>query len=308
MKINIYCLLPFLLLSCSKDIELDKGLENFSVKTESLTYKAGEEVNFEFEGNANLITFYSGELFSEYAFKDGRVIETPTLDLSFQSAVPVLNGGQTGQFSVLVSSDFNGDMSDFSHVRNATWTDVTSRFRYPTTVTFVASTIQSIADLRVEGKPLYIAFRYVTKPQAVYGPGRSWHAKFFLLTSNTSIGPVTIADQSSIGFQLVGSDPENSPSISAVTATQVNLYPNNFTPAHDPETETWAISKPLQAGTLHYPGDSPVAVKGIATSQVKRYTHVYPEAGTYKAYFVATNVNVYDKQQVVRHIELSITD
>nr|WP_121273240.1 DUF5017 domain-containing protein [Pedobacter schmidteae] len=310
MKFKYYALFAalFSTASCSKELEINPGIDNFKVNTSSVTYKVGEDVNFEFEGNPNLITFFSGEVFSDYTFKDGRVLDSEGLDLSFTTANPTATGAQSNQFSVMASTDFNGNYSDFSSVQQATWIDISNRFTYGTSATFVASGTKSVADLVVPGKPLFIAYKYLTKPQATFGVVRNWYVQGFSLTCNTSVGTLTLIDMNNVGFRIVDQNPETAPSRSAVSLTRVTLFGNEFTPENDPQSEHWAISKPIYTGKIDNGPDRPISIKGNADAQLKKYTYNYTKKGVYQVYFVATNMNVYNRQDVVRKLEITITD
>jgi hypothetical protein len=310
MNIKYYTLLLIMIVSgsCSKELEINPGIENFKVATTTLTYKVGEDVNFEFEGNPNLITFFSGEVFSDYAFKDGRIVESDGLDLSFTTANPTATGAQTNQLSVMASTDFNGNYNDFASVQQATWTDISSRFVYGTSATFVASGTKSITDLVVNGKPLYIAYRYTTKPQATFGVVRNWYVQGFSITSNTTVGTLTLTDMNNIGFRIVDQNPETAPARSSVSLTRVTLFGNEFTAENDPQSIHWAISKPIYTGKIDNGPDRPLSIKANADALLKKYTYNYTKKGVYQVYFVATNMNVYDRKNVVRKLEITITD
>ena len=73
----IYMLLSVLLLtaSCKKEVILDTP--DFNVKSASVTFKAGQEGRFYFEGTAGIISFYSGEAGFEY---DKRIATALGLD------------------------------------------------------------------------------------------------------------------------------------------------------------------------------------------------------------------------------------
>src|SRR5687767_11149132 len=111
MRLNSFTLLSTLLLltSCTKEIDLkvNRGTPDFEVALDAAnTYKAGEDVVFNFTGKAEMISFYSGELYREYDFRNGRTINISNPTLSFTSAVT--GGTQTNQLSILASTDFNG--------------------------------------------------------------------------------------------------------------------------------------------------------------------------------------------------------
>lgn len=341
MKLTLYSLLlgTVLLASCSK--LPDTVAPEFEVTTSKPTYKVGEEVQFNFNGGADLIAFYPGQAPNDYAFKDGRVIPIANqgVELLFQTAVTL--GTQANQLSVMASTDFDGNYDDFASVQKATWTNITSRFAYGTGTTFVASGTKEITDLVVPGKPLYIAFKYVTRSQEDNGLVRQWQIQSFVLRSKALFNgaPVTIANQTAAGFRIVDQNKENAPARSSITPTRVTLWGNLYktkddpmfdpanpiydklSPSYDPEakfvpfdstsvyndypSENWAISAPLSVDQVDLGPDWSIAVKGMET-QPKEFRYPYSTPGTYKAYFIATNANVKGIQRVVKEVEVTI--
>lgn len=51
-----------------------------------------------------------------------------------------------------------------------------------------------------------------------------------------------------------------------------------------------------------------IAVKGYSDARLTKFTYTYTEKGTYKAFFVAKNINIYDGKEVVRAITVTVTD
>ncbi|MGV3502860.1 MAG: DUF5017 domain-containing protein [Adhaeribacter sp.] len=341
MKLKLYSLLlgTLLFASCSK---LPDSVEpEFEVTTSKPTYKVGEEVQFNFKGGADMIAFYPGQEPNDYAFKDGRVIQIADkgVELLFQTAVTL--GTQTNQLSVMASTDFNGDYENFSSVQQATWTDITSKFVYGTNTTFRASNTGDISDLVVPGKPLYIAFKYVTRPQKDNGVVRQWQIQSFVVRSKAEFNgaPVTIANQAAAGFRIVDANKANAPARSSITSTRVTLWGNLYktkddpmfnpenpiydplSPSFDPEakfvpfdstsiyndypSENWAISAPLSVDQVDLGPDWSIAVKGMETTPTE-FLYPYSAAGTYKAYFIATNGNIKGVQRVIREVEVTI--
>lgn len=341
MKLKLYSLLlgALMLASCSK--LPDTVAPDFEVTTSKPTYKVGEEVQFNFEGGADMIAFYPGQEPNDYAFKDGRVIPIANqgVELLFQTAVTL--GTQTNQLSVMASTDFDGNYDDFASVQKATWTDITSKFVYGTSTAFKASNTGDISDLVVPGKPLYIAFKYVTRPQKDNGLVRQWQIQGFVLRSKAEFNgaPITIANQAAAGFRIVDQNKENAPARSSITTTRVTLWGNLYktkddpmfdpeNPIYDPESpsfdpeakfvpfdstsvyndypsENWAISAPLSVDQVDLGPDWSIAVKGMET-QPKVFLYPYSRPGTYKAYFIATNANVKGVQRVVREVEVTV--
>lgn len=233
--------------SCDKEIVTEAPA--FDVTTENATYKAGQEIKFDIKGgSAQIISFYSGEVLKDYASRDGRVIDVTRagVTMAFQNSVQV--GTQANQLSLLYSTDFKGDYSSLATVKAATWTDITSRFApLATTATFVPAVItpKDITDLIIPGKPIYIAYKYVTKPQVANGLVRQWFIQTFEIKSKAVLDgsiPLTITDQAGAGFRIVDENKATAPARSSVTATRVTLYGNAYV---DPANPLFNSANPI---------------------------------------------------------------
>ncbi len=258
MKVKYYILVCGLLsvISCQKKLFV-KDDPDFSVWMDgnTTTYKVGTPVSFNLQGDADVVSFYSGEVFRDYAFKDGRQVNVAGLglNLSFNSAVAPGSptGTQVNQFSVLASTNFNGDYSALAKVKSATWTEITDRFELGTNSAFKVSTRQDISDLLTAGKPIYFALKYVNKPQIANGYGCQWMVESFTLTSNDSLNnaPIIIADNPHLGFRVVDENPVNAPARSTVTSSRTTLYgpvyknPND--PIYDPNNPIFDPKNPI---------------------------------------------------------------
>ncbi len=231
MKLKYYNILlgALLLGSCDKP-GLEAETPEFDVTTETASVKAGSPITFKIKGgDAQTVSFYSGELLKDYASKDGRVVDIAGAGatLAFTSSVQV--GSQANQVTVLASNNFAGDYSSLAKVKAATWVDITSRFVLGTGTTLLASGTKDISDLIVAGKPLYIAFRYITKPQGINGINRQWFVQSFTINSKKLLDntiPLPIVDQASVGFMIVDENKEKAPALSSVTSTRLTLQGN----------------------------------------------------------------------------------
>ena len=244
MKFKYYIVLLALIavVSCQKKL-IVKDAPDFSVSiVDSVTtFKAGTPVTFDIQGSADIISFYSGEIFHDYAFKDGRLVNVSGkgLTLSFKSGIAKLTppGTQTDQFSILVSTDFTGDYSDLAKVKAATWTDITDSFTLGNSPTLAASNTADLSSYVVPGKPIYFALKYITRPQATNGLANQWLIESFTLNSKDTLSngaAINIADQIHTGFRIVDENPVNAPARSQVTTTRVTLYGNVYKQASDP--------------------------------------------------------------------------
>lgn len=268
MRLRYYIILLGLLtmVSCQKKFVV-KDTPDFSVSTDSASFKANTPVIFKIKGSADIISFYSGELFHDYAFRNGRVVDVSGmgLTLSFKTgvAVSIPPGTQQNQFSILVSTDFTGNYSNLASVKAATWQDITDSFVLgSTSTTLIASTTKDLSTFVVPGKPIYFALKYINLPQIANGFATTWIVESFTLNSKDSLGgkPVTIADQAHAGFQIVDENPVNAPARSSITTTRVTLYgpfykdPND--PIFDPSNPIYNPNNPI------YNPDSTAYVSG----------------------------------------------
>ncbi|MEX2232857.1 MAG: DUF5017 domain-containing protein [Cyclobacteriaceae bacterium] len=249
MKFKYYFVLwgALLLASCETEIETP----DFQVSTESSTYQAGQPVRFILDGHADMISFYSGEPTKEYSYRQGRVIEITDEGGTLVFTSAVTGGTQAGQLTFLASTNFDGNYDNLASVQAADWVDITDRFTFGTSATFLTSTTQDISDLLVPGGPIYFAYRYVTKPQVANGLARTWMIQGFLLKSKTLFNgaELTIADQANAGFRIVDQDPENAPSRSSITTSRVsllgNIYKDPADPIYDPENPIYDPENPI---------------------------------------------------------------
>jgi hypothetical protein len=248
MKLRYYYMLlgALVMASCDKEVTVESPA-TFNVTTEGTSFKAGTPITFKLTGSeVQRIAFYSGEPKNDYAFKGGRVVDvkgggvtmtfTSSVTNGAQAADLSALGNQNNQLTILASTDFNGDYSSLAKIKAATWKDITSRFVLGTTTSFVSSGVKDIADLVVPGKPLYIAFKYLTKPQATNGIARTWGIQTFAITSTVKLNgtiPINFALQEKAAFRIVDENPVNAPARSSVSLTRITLYGNEyFWPGH----------------------------------------------------------------------------
>src|SRR5690606_5500173 len=111
-------------------------------------------------GNANQISFYSGEPLHDYLYHEGRFLETIGLTVSFKTNLFYNN--QPNMFSVWLSTDYNGG-NTYDDLSSATWkNDISQQFgiapednpwgspnEFPSGVVNLINAVE-------EGKPLYV--------------------------------------------------------------------------------------------------------------------------------------------------------
>ncbi|WP_018626278.1 DUF5017 domain-containing protein [Niabella aurantiaca] len=256
MKIkNLIAAAGVLLVSCQKKLA-EVVTPDFDVTVTALTVKAGTPAVFGFSGRAATVAFYPGEIYRDYNYRSGRRVDVAGkgLALSFSNGVAAGNpaGTQANQFSILLSTDFDGNYADLAGVKAATWVNITDSFALATSATMVATQAADLSKYVVAGKPVYFALRYINRPQVANGYARQWIIENFLLESmeaRVNDAAVTIADQALAGFRIVDENPLNAKARSTVTNTRVTLYGPVYKdpadPIYDPDNPVFDPHNPI---------------------------------------------------------------
>lgn len=237
--------------ACEKDLKIDAAPDFDVAVASGSSLQAGKPVKFSITGYADIISFYSGEPRKEYDFKDGRVVEFGYKGAKLSFNTGVTGGTQAKQLSVLISNDFNGDYSSLDKVKAATWVDVTDSLKFAANATFVTAGTLDISRFTEAGGPVYVAYKYVTKPQMENGAARTWMIESFAVNSvetyNNTVLP--FINQAFAAFTIVDQDKANTPSRSTVTATRLSLLGNTYedpkSPKYDPNNEMYDPSNPI---------------------------------------------------------------
>lgn len=304
--IKLVLLLALFTGSCKKN-EVDEP--TFDATVQKTTFKVGEQIPFTLTGNPDFVTFYSGEFGNDHAFIGGRVLDIKSFSMSFQSRLTAITGTpQQNQFSVHISSDFNGTY-DVASRKAATWKDVTSSFTLATADFLNSGELDLTPIVTDRTKPLYIGFRYITLPQnATNGLARNWAVRNFVLNTITDIGSSTVVDQLTGAWSIIEEGTvldAGRNSISASTGA-ITFRGNSTTAGRAVNTEVWAISKGVDLSTINLGPDRSIPVKGISDPVPVVYNYAYTTQGIYKAVFAVSNDNVYGKKSILKEITITI--
>jgi hypothetical protein len=268
----------------------------FTVTADRESYTTADTVRFAFTGNPWYLTFYSGEPYHQYEYRD-RTTADGTPKLSFTSTIAT--GSQTNTLKLLVSTDFSG-VYDSTNVYNATWTDITSKAVLAGSADTKSGDID-LSDFRNGDKPVFIAFKYTGNAGTAQ---RTWTIKLLgvdnVLADNTSYEVLGIGE-STLGFKSV---PMKVPSVAwtiSTTQLQIKGFTTNANAVAD--TEGWVVSKPINFRKVL--PDTGTPLKNMTTS-MSSLNYIYSTPGTYKATFVAANVNRYDEKSDVHEIPITV--
>lgn len=307
MKIRLIGILLCLAILNSCEKEEAEDISTFSVQPVSLTIKAGEQAEFLLTGDPAQLSFYSGEVGNAYDFKDvPRIDKVKDMMFTFDTHnTPT----EAVQVQLMFSTDFNG-VYKYEDVREATWHDLSTRFQWaapaPWQTNWQSSGTVSLVDMLEEGRPFFIAYRYVAPPVPEGAiPSRNWRTRSHALRVNTEYGhTVDLASYASMGWKLVKKDTLLTSS-STVASTILLLA---ATSGHRLEYEEWGISKSFQVDEIDMGVDRSIPIKGYADMPLQEFRHVYTEAGTYTATFVASAKTAYNDKQIVKQVDIKVVE
>lgn len=279
-------------IACNKKT-LDKT--GFTVTADKDSYTTADTVLFSFGGNPWFLTFYSGEAYHKYEYRD-RVTADGAPQLQFTSYIQT--GSQANTLRLLVSTDFSGTY-DSTSIYQATWTDITDKAKLSTGANNTASGIVDLSSFVKNDHPVYFAFKYVGFSGSAQ---RTWTIKSLALNNvlpdNTTYSLLNVSE-STAGFKAV-----------QMKTTAVNwsistsqLVIKGGASASSPEAEDWLVSKPLTLNKVT--PDTGVPLKN-ATTALPSFTYIYGDPGTYNATFVAANTSRYDDKEDVAEVPITV--
>jgi hypothetical protein len=303
-KYSLYIiLLSGLFASCKYDKEVVSP--DFMVTASSLTDSVNTPITFTFTGDADIITFYSGEPGNTYANRNRMTAEgTPQLQFSTKRVYGDNPGVADSTLQLLVSTDFSGTYTK-AGVQKATWKNLTDRAQFSTgaNANFVPSGIVDLSD--VTGKDstgrdsaVYIAFRYHELQTSA--TKRAWYTQDFTVDNILADGSsVNVADKSVVFTAVQVKDSLRTWYVYA-TSTLMWGGPNTY-----PETEDWIITPALYLDRVRR--DLGVIVKSSPTTLQRSYTFSgYDKPGTYTVVFEAIYANRWGSKKIVKEITITV--
>jgi len=296
MKHNIYiALLAILVISSCKKLEVEAP--EFDVTIDKTTVKVGENVNFKFTGNPDLITVYRGIAGENYDFRT-RVSANGIPQLNFTTLIQ--NTGEVNTLRLMVSNDFNGKY-DAAGIAAGTWTDITSRAVLSTGTDNTASGTIELADFKIAGKPTYLAFKYMGYNHPTLKQP-SWFLRTFNVNNVLPEGRTSvIAAIGQVGWVAV--DVKNPTVVWGVPTTgQVTINGTNTGFVND-DNEDWVISRPFDLSAVS--ADTGLGLK-TATTTLNEYNYAYTLPGTYVVTFIAKNASKDEIKSIVKQLTITV--
>lgn len=327
----ILLLLPLLALvpGCTAE-KAAPGAPGLTVSAEGEAFYVDEPVEFRFTGNADFISFWSGENGSDYLWRSEERIYEGEGVMSFGTAF--MNGAQwKNQLSddssrkLLTfwwSDDFDGDYTS-DGIARATWHDATSFFEFASSRVDDArllSTATPSGEVKLSdiipssaASPVYFAFRYHLLPfvdAASDSRSRAVVSGFTVNCVNDSLHVKDpVVTNASAGWTFVnigyGADDENYLPESSASYIFFNSSTTNTA-----ERWSWSVSRPYTPDySVNMGCDHALGIKGFSDSPLTSFTHAYSNPGTYDAVFESRNVSASGKVSIKKqHITIRVFD
>ncbi len=307
----------FIILLITSCQEKNVDSPDFNVTSSSFTYNVGDSASFDFSGNPNFITFYSGEFGYRYEYRN-RISATGKPLLKFTSALGA--GSQESSLHLMVSKNFTGivigdTVATAVNIAAATWTDITDRATLAKNATALSSGSIDLSDFASDGKPMFIAFKYVASSGSIQN---KWTITGLTVTNNLPDSSVytianLVASSTAIATNYAGVNTFSPgwfafPTINTlnwviVDGSSMVITGAATAAAATTNAEAWAImgSLDLQKVTP----DVGIAVKSI-NAVVNSYGYTYSKAGTYTATFVGTNETAKDSKESIKQFTIVV--
>lgn len=288
-----------LLGACDMELRVDEP--DFNVHLETLQYKAGDTVKFEFTGSAGNVTFYSGLPGADYTYRDRTMIEGGKPQISFNTQYGG-GGTQKSSLRVEVSSDLEALTTE--GILAATWTDITSRCTIAPNPTVTPSGVIDVSDLVAPGKPFFLAFHFLGETSADFAAG-NWIVPAFTATTLLSDGTaLPVATLQNAGWKPFS------------VTNDANAWFSRGNPIVDlviigggknaPASDDWFVTKPLFFTKV--PPDKGVPLQNIGSNALTEYSYVYSKPGTYTVTFLASNNTVDEHKSKIQQFEITVAE
>lgn len=315
-----------LVTSCNKDLEELGPSEGetetpappvpmqFDVKTkETNTFKVGDTVKFILEGNANMVSFYSGTSGNDYSYRDKERFYSVLASLSFESNKTPNTSNNIDCAELLYTTEFNG-VYTYDNVKSANWQPLTNRFQLQTelqatSATYLASGNVDLTDVFSSGKPVY--FAWLSKTDA--GTNRTQFRVQNFKLNGTVIDDSSLSgqlySQMQFGFQWVLNSAAAAQASSLPTVTSTLLTWNGiFNNLTGPYKEGYAVSGPIQLPQFNAGKDMPTVILTKQNQNVLEYKYLYKNSGVYEVVFVASNTASNKQPEIIKKINITITN
>lgn len=319
IKFIVPILSVFILIGCENPLKEDvlfnvtPKVDGKTVASETVNVSAGTPVIFNFSGNADFITFYSGETGHEYAKKDLFQIPMEQVSSSLEFDVKPQYGIIPNTLSVYLSTTMQGLLgnnkaTDSVTIENEKWINITEQVNLPTKSNQKVSV--SVPLNEYLGKKLTLAFHYKTDQNSATQP--TWLLLNLRIKNALNSGEISEIPPTSMGFSafdmLTDTPYKNSggSGIWNLTVRKINKEIRmQSSPSGAPLNDDWLISNPILINSRA--GDTGVVIKKMSID-MDSYKYVFNKAGTYTVTFVARNANYKSTSELIKTVQVVVSE
>lgn len=307
-----------LLAACTRD---DVEDIKFGVRVEK---NENMNVTFSFTGDPDYIAFYSGDFENNYAHIDRSQVELAELELSCHVRQQYTDLSYLNEEVVFayISEDFSGIYTT-EELSKATWKPISGRESHrlsvpvPTSANVVdVSSSIDLAQFVGLDKSFYIAFQYNAAGRAAI-PAANANGNY-ITRPRVDVTELTLRRQDVNGQDFYTKETSTEWGFRIIyqesVGTNYQLTDGGFimqpskgyvddTTKKENDEVVWFVSKLLNPKEVE--PDRGIAIKSIE-GPLKSYTHTYRNPGDYTATFIATNANLWESQQQIETVKITV--
>ncbi len=332
MKKILFTLVALATFAACQHDEIYEPIEFNVLLDEANTYRVGEAVKFNFEGNADYILFFSGEAGHEYRYRERTQVDMEdieqcefTLQLNGRSGTPCMSGYVTNTFEGLTAEDEAMDYATISSMLTPEgdlegWQklDVQDSEK-------IGEWMNTVVDVTELSSNLAIALHWnptsFEKSQRAYWLSANVKVQLKgrepnIITSKVlNFTPFSMADgmDGSRYILTTESNVAGTARYTGNTGNNTNELHLVGSSAYNPENantlpyciDAWLMSEPMALNLVS--PDEGVSIKTL-TATMDSYSHTFTKAGTYTVTFVATSGNYIDISREVKEVTVTIID
>ncbi len=309
-----------LTVSCEEDLLRDTD-EVYVTLSKENTYQVGDEVRFLFHGNPDYVYFYSGEVGSQYEYRDRTTISMEDLETCKLVVEYTALYGLAGALDVYASKTFEGlkgndaqaDLATMQAIQATMGSDkeIPGRERLPYNEVTTTPTTQEY-DITDYADSFCLAFHWNTP--AFDQTQRTYRINLSVKTKFKGYDEVT-TPASSLGFTSVSmnsdyiSDPyyhdQGNGSVRFL-ATGYDIIMQGVGAGVLPYClDSWVVSTPRPLNNIT--PDTGLSVKAFS-DDVTEYGYTYETPGTYQASFMITNGNYQGLNRKIQQMMINIVE
>lgn len=311
----------------TKDAELNVNVatnDGVSFDGQTITVKKGTPIEFQFNGDPDFLTFFSGEDGKKYEYRERITVDENEIESSvLKFTLTPQYGNPTNILTMYVSDEFPGiDKGDFAAdsvlVEQHPWKELIPSSEFPTAAKQTSFEVDMKPYL---GKRIAIAICYRGQDNKV--SQTKFTFKNLQVANQMTNGQTTAFTANSFGFTPINMlHRHNLKDQKGMTSNRAyGTVTNNtsgiwnfkdmnafFIHSSNAGTElkySWLVSNLFVANACS--PDTGVGLKNV-TQSLDSYQYTYNKPGTYTATFVGTNGNYKQESSVVREYKVVVTE